>query len=185
MPGGRPSKWDDRYVAVALRLALLGKTDPEIAALLGVSKATLNTWKKQHPGFLDALNSGRAPADGRVAASLFQRAIGYSHDEEKVFLDRNGAVVRVTVKKHYPPDTFAAIAWLNNRQRQLWYKTTARQPVDERDPNETANGIADALRAMADLDGLGLPLPPDDAIQRAVDGDTAPTPLKRKKRGTE
>lgn len=47
---------------------------------------------------------------------MFERAIGYSHPEEKVFCN-NGEVIVHKTTKHYPPDTQAGIFLLTNRQR--------------------------------------------------------------------
>ena len=165
-PVARPSKYHENFLGIATRLALGGKTDQQIAEIFGVSRSTLNSWKKAHPEFQDAINNARAPADGRVAASLWQAAIGYSHPEEKIMLTRSGRVVRVMTTKHYPPNAMAAMYWLNNRDRQYWYQTTARKPSTDEDPKETAQTVADALRAMRDVDGLYAPLP----------GITAPLP---------
>jgi len=168
---GRPSTYDQRFVAVGLRLALLGKTDAEIAHILGVSRSTLNKWKAAHPDFADALTRGRDDADGRVAASLFQRALGYSHKEEKLFLDRNGNVVRAETTKHYPPDTVAAIFWLKNRQRPMWFEARPRDHVPVTDPQDEADALRDALRQMDDMEtATPAPLP----ITPEPDDDDAP-----------
>ena len=58
-------------------------------------------------------------ADADVAASLYHRAMGYSHPEDKIFL-HEGKVVRAQTTRHYPPDTGAAMAWLKNRQGLYW-----------------------------------------------------------------
>lgn len=174
---GRPtSKWSDAYVAQAYRLAMLGLTDKEMAHAFDVSERQFNTWKKKYPQLLQSINNGKLPADGNVALSLYQRAIGYTHEEEIVRVLRNGTTVRVTVKKRHPPDVLACIYWLNNRQRGLWYNTSARKPKDEGDPQDTASAVADALRAMGDIEGVNVPLPADDdELQRALDEARVPT----------
>lgn len=55
---------------------------------------------------------------------LFQRAVGYSHPEEKVF-QYNGEIITHMITKHYPPDTQAAQFWLRNRQPERWKEMTA------------------------------------------------------------
>jgi hypothetical protein len=57
---------------------------------------------------------------------LYQRAVGYTHDEEKIFL-HEGKAVRVKTKKHYAPDATSAIFFLKNRQPQLWRDTKVLQ----------------------------------------------------------
>ena len=54
----------------------------------------------------------RDEADADVAVKLRDRALGYSHSSEKIFLNRDGEVVRVETIEHYPPDTKAAETWL-------------------------------------------------------------------------
>lgn len=170
---GRPSTFDQRFVAVGLRLALLGKTDAEIAHILGVSRSTLNKWKASHPDFADALTRGRDDADGRVAASLFQRALGYSHREEKLFLDRNGNVVRAETTKHYPPDTVAAIFWLKNRQRPMWFEARPRDHTPPPDVQDEAERLMAAMQAMDDLD-TARPAPITEHAEPETDADTDP-----------
>lgn len=58
-------------------------------------------------------------ADDLVEASLFSRAVGYSHPDEKLYLIDN-KIERAKTTKHYAPDTTAAIFWLKNRQPDKW-----------------------------------------------------------------
>lgn len=117
--GGRKSSFKDEYCDLAYKYALLGATDADLAFNFDVSEQTINNWKKQHPEFLLALKRGKEIADTKVADSLFQRAVGYSHDEDKIF-QYEGKPVIVPTKKHYPPDTTAAIFWLKNRKPESW-----------------------------------------------------------------
>ena len=120
-PGrGRPTRYLPEFADVAYRQALLGKTDPEIAETLGVSKTTLNTWKKRYPEFLSAVKAGKEMADGNVAYGLYRRATGYDYPQEKLFLTKDGDVIRETVMVHVPADPGAGMNWLKNRQRDLW-----------------------------------------------------------------
>jgi hypothetical protein len=56
-----------------------------------------------------------------VAGALYKKAVGYEHPAEKIFLSKDGQVVRVPYIQHYPPDTPALMYYLNNRQRALWF----------------------------------------------------------------
>lgn len=116
---GRPTKYDPAFVELAYKYCLLGAVDKELAEFFGVSEATLNNWKKEHPKFLESLKEGRENADTNVARSLYQRACGYSHKEDQIFQYKGQPVVVPTIK-HYPPDTAAAFIWLKNRQRGKW-----------------------------------------------------------------
>ncbi len=120
MPGGRPSKYEPRYhPEQAFKFGLLGLTDEELAGQFDITVSTLNNWKEKHEEFFVALKEGKDGADGKVAASLYHRARGYSHKEDKIF-NNNGEPLIVPTVKHYPPDTTAAIFWLKNRQRGKW-----------------------------------------------------------------
>jgi len=116
---GRPTNYKKEYDEQAYKLCLLGATDKEMADFFGVSEVTFNAWKKKHPEFLKSLKEGKSVADANVAKSLYLRALGYYHPEDKIFND-NGEPLIVPTVKHYPPDPTAAIFWLKNRKPAEW-----------------------------------------------------------------
>lgn len=113
--GGHPTDFRKRYCEQARKLCLLAYTDKDLAAFFEVSESTINNWKIAHPMFLESIKKGKDIADADVADSLYNRAIGYSHKEDKIFID-NGEPVIVPTIKHYAPDPTAIIFWLKNRQ---------------------------------------------------------------------
>jgi hypothetical protein len=120
--GKRPGEqtcYRPEYAVIAFRFMLLGSTMDNLAALLGVCKQTLYTWEKAYPDFSAALAGGREAADTAVAARLYQRAMGYTHEAEEIKVVE-GRIERVTVTKHYPPDPHCAMFWLKNRQPEMW-----------------------------------------------------------------
>lgn len=117
--GGRPSKWQDRFVDDAKRLVELGATDEEIARFLRVQVRTLQRWKHQYPEFCRAFGSGGDAADDRVERALYQRAIGYKQKTSKIF-QHDGVPVIVPTVEHIPPDVGAARYWLASRRRKQW-----------------------------------------------------------------
>ena len=123
---GQPTSYQDKYNAQVRKLCLLGATDKEIADFFNVSEATINNWKIKYPEFLESIKEGKVLADATVSESLYKRANGYSHAEDKIF-NSNGEALVVPTTKHYPPDSTAAIFWLKNRQRDKWRD---RQDVD-------------------------------------------------------
>lgn len=104
-------------------LAHEGKTVEQIADIIGVSKRTIYNWMGAHQDLLHAMRAGRQTADELVEASLFSRAVGYSHPETKLF-QCDGSILSEKVERHYPPDTTAAMFWLRNRQPARWREKT-------------------------------------------------------------
>jgi hypothetical protein len=113
------------------RLNLLGATIVELADFFHVTEAVIYQWRKKHPEFREAFEKGKSIADSRVVERLYQRAIGYSHPETKVFMYR-GQIIREEVTKHYPPDTGAACFWLKNRRRGEWKDKHEHEIVQQR-----------------------------------------------------
>ncbi len=116
----RPTKYKPTYNKQAYKMCLLSATDKQMADFFEVSEATINTWKKEYPTFLESLKKGKIKADAEVAKSLYQRACGYKHAEDKIFHNpgakkKKDRIVIVPTIKHYPPDTAAAFIWLKNR----------------------------------------------------------------------
>ena len=119
MAGGRPSEYRPEYADEARKLCLLGYTDKDLAGHFGVSKTTINSWKKQFPEFLASLRSGKDLADAEVAESLYKRATGYTYDSEKIF-QYEGQIIRAPFTAVVLPDVGAAMSWLKNRQPSTW-----------------------------------------------------------------
>lgn len=117
--GGRKTTYKKEYAELAYNYCLLGATDEQLANFFGVGETTINKWKKAHKEFGESLKKGKAEADARVAQSLYHRALGYSHPEEKIF-QSEGEIIRAETVKHYPPDPTSMIFWLKNRQPTLW-----------------------------------------------------------------
>lgn len=116
---GRPSSYKPEYARQAKKLCALGAIDADLADFFGVSERTINSWKEKHSEFLQSLKEAKSETDSRVVRALFERAIGYSHPEDKIF-NNNGKALIVKTTKHYPPDTAAAFIWLKNRQPDEW-----------------------------------------------------------------
>lgn len=116
---GRPTKYKPEYNETARLLSVQGKINPEIATALGIGLSTFQRWMVDRPDFRDAIKAGKQVADDFVERSLYERAMGYSHPEEKIFL-HEGKEVRVETQKHYPPDPASMIFWLTNRRPDEW-----------------------------------------------------------------
>jgi hypothetical protein len=119
--GGRPSSFRPEYVKQAEKLCKMGATDLDLAGFFEVDVTTIWRWATKHPEFRNAQKSGKEAADDRVERSLYQRAVGYSHDAVKIFMPAGAfAPVHAPYVEHVAPDTTAAIFWLKNRRREEW-----------------------------------------------------------------
>lgn len=75
---------------------------------------------REKPSFMRAIKKGREEADANVGKSLYQRACGYSHPEDKIHVTKDGDVITIPTTKHYPPDATSCIFWLKNRRPDQW-----------------------------------------------------------------
>ena len=128
MPEHGNSKYKPEYAEIAAKLcSKLAATDRQLADYFEVSYQTLNTWKSEHPEFLDSLKQNKEIADENVTKSLYQRAIGYDVVTPRVIGD--GSVVEEV--KHYPADPTSMIFWLKNRQPKNWRDKPEMSPEFE------------------------------------------------------
>jgi hypothetical protein len=132
-PGGRPTLYRPEFEEQVYKLCLLGAIDKDIADFFEVSVATINTWKHEHPKFLESIRNGKRVADTNVAHSLYKRATGAEYTTHQAFkvkrveYDEKGKkiseaeeVITVPVDCAVPPDTTAASFWLKNRASDIW-----------------------------------------------------------------
>ena len=132
---GRPTKYQPKYCKQVVELLHAGFTEKEIADFFEVSPDTITEWKNRYPKFKEAIQTGRMKPVGKVAAKLYERAIGYTYEEvyyEKIMpeeelpgLEGTGAVTQdlyrvKVVKKYLPPDVNAQRIYLNNRASKHW-----------------------------------------------------------------
>lgn len=96
---GRKSGLNEKVKETILRLLKDGKTEDDVAEVIGICRKTLSNWKGKHPELLHAVNEAKLTADELVELSLFGRAVGFK-----------GGI----------PDTQAAIFWLRNRRPKQW-----------------------------------------------------------------
>lgn len=154
MPAGRPSKFKPEFVEQVAKLCSLAATDVDIADFFEVDVATLNRWKLQNPEFCESLKVAKDAADNRVERSLFARATGYEHPDTDIRVV-DGQIVQTEMRKHYPPDTTAAIFWLKNRRSKDWRDRTETEVtgkdgaplIPEMSEEEIARRIAYTLAA--------------------------------------
>ena len=119
MVAGRPSSYRKEFAKQAEKLCELGATDMELADFFEVNVSTIYRWKHTQPKFCEALKVGKDFLDDRVERSLYQRAVGYSFNSEKVF-HHQGTITRADTVEHIAPDAGAAMSWLKNRRGEKW-----------------------------------------------------------------
>jgi len=128
-PYGQPA-YRDHFPEMVFQLRLLGASRTQIAVSLNVTDEQLLLWlnlshhanhaKTEKPELREAYVRGGELADARVSESLYHRAIGYTHEDEKIMSHKDLGIVRVPTLKHYPPDSAAGVFWLTNRQGARW-----------------------------------------------------------------
>jgi transposase len=121
-PGGRPQKvtFDEQLLSCVEAFAADGKTNKQIAEILGVSPWTIYQYKRISPEFSHRLELGKSQADELVEQAMFARATGCWGKEAKTATDKGEVTDVKYVDKWYPPDVKAGIFWLTNRQSQKW-----------------------------------------------------------------
>ncbi|GMM93107.1 helix-turn-helix domain-containing protein [Qipengyuania sp. MTN3-11] len=119
MSPGRPTDYSEDYPEQARKLCELGATDIELADFFQVDVRTIYRWKNTNEEFCQAVKVGKDACDDRVERSLYQRAVGYTFESEKVF-QFQGQIVRAPTREHVPPEPGAAMNWLKNRRGEQW-----------------------------------------------------------------
>lgn len=72
-----------------------GLTDEQIAENMGISRSTLNEWKKKYSDISDTLKRGKEIVDRQVENALLKRALGYEFSEKKY------VQVEMSEEEHY------------------------------------------------------------------------------------
>jgi hypothetical protein len=178
---GYPSGYRRGFAKIAYHLALLGANNTKIAEVLSIDCSTITDWNARIPEFKEAMDRGRAQADGRVAESLYKRARGFSHPDTHIssIKDRVTGEIHTVVTpftKHYPPDTLACIFWLKNRVKETWHdaKRTEHTGADGKPIafQPDLSTLTDAELEMAATLGLKLHGPKDAVDKKGKNSTT-------------
>jgi hypothetical protein len=139
---------DETICEHAEALASQGLTKQQIALALGIGESTLYEKQAKFPEFKDAIKRGQAKGIAKVANALFERAVGFTTEEEKAFCHA-GRIVTQRVIKIYPPDTTAAIFYLKNRAPEDWKDRLPDAPPgnDKPLPQKVSVEIIDGRKA--------------------------------------
>lgn len=135
--------------------ARAGFTDKDIYTNLGIGETTWYDFLNTHRELRDAVDVGRHHAEIIAENSLFKKVTGYSYKEVykqrvKVYDEDGewtGQYEMATVKsvlKHVPPDTNAAVYWLEHRAPNRWQRNPL-PGIDVDEVNNTIKSLADLL----------------------------------------
>lgn len=161
---GRPTAYKDIFADQARKLTRDNKTEKYIAEFFGVSGRTIARWKNKHPEFGQALKEARDEKLSEVEESLFARALGYSHPEEKIFYNpKLDKVVKVETTKHYPPDVGAQAfilkcqaGWRENAPMKGWQGDVSVNITYVSSPEPTEEDIPPQFREIVSKVDSGL-----------------------------
>ncbi|OPH82894.1 hypothetical protein [Nitrobacter vulgaris] len=119
---GRPPRYNpDIHPKAAKVLCAKGATIAELAAAFNVAISTIWLWKTSHSEFFESCRLGLESATDRVERSMFERAVGYTHESTKIFLPAGASKpVYAPYLEHVPPDPRAGEFWLTNRAPDRW-----------------------------------------------------------------
>lgn len=167
---GPKSQYDPKYAQIARVMCAQGATDTVLADAFNVCSNTILNWQAEYPAFKEAVAYGKAQVfDPLVERSLAMRAIGYSVDTEDIKVTKDGDVLRIPVRKHYPPDVTACIFWLKNRRPELWrdvwkIETTNKTEMQKLDSEQLLQLIKEEMaelgidfRMLTKLKGVAPP----------------------------
>ena len=122
-PGGRPTLYKPEYAKQVAKLCQMGATDEEIAKFFEVRVSTIHLWSNAHSEFMEAKKIGKDACDNRVERSLYQKAMGFYREAEKVVLIDDVPTI-VKYQEYVPPSDTAMIFWLKNRRKDKWRDRT-------------------------------------------------------------
>ncbi len=146
MAKGKYAEWLQEDKLVLLQgWARSGLTDEQIAHNIGISRNTLNEWKKKFPPINDTIKKGKEVIDYEVENALLKKALGYDYEEvTKERLSNGELAVTKVVKKHVQGDTTAQIFWLKNRKSKDWRD----KPTQDNDTTTLIESINSLNKAM-------------------------------------
>ncbi|XKF86235.1 DNA-packaging protein [Planococcus rifietoensis] len=82
MAKGKYLEWiTEEGLALLSGWARDGLTDEQIAHNIGISRSTLNEWKKRYPDISDTLKRGKEVVDRIIENAMIKNATGYDYEE--------------------------------------------------------------------------------------------------------
>lgn len=135
---------DEDRLAVLQAWARAGLSDERIAKQIGISRSTLNEWKKKYEPIRTALSTGKENANRLVEHSLFKMTQGGKVKVRKTFklkkveYDGSGKKIREEEyldsgeeEVYIEPDIKAIIFWLKNKMAEDWREKVTEQQTEQ------------------------------------------------------
>jgi len=150
---GRPNKFQKdvkpRFNEIREWLKL-GATDKEVAANLGIHKATFVEYKKKYPELTELLKKGRQDPVVQIKGAMLKRALGFQYEETKVTRQKTvvkgeneedipAVIIRTEVTtKTALPDTAAGLVLLQHWDRNddgstKWSRDPSQKEIKEKE----------------------------------------------------
>ena len=120
--------------------ASMGLSETQIAYNLGISRASLENYKKANLDILNSLKRGKNQADFKVENALYKKATGYIVKEtvavkcKDIYYDDNNNKCQMEpldIEKEVPAETNAIKFWLINRKQGRWKDNPTKAEIDK------------------------------------------------------
>ena len=121
---GKYEKYVEPYFDKIDKLLNEGASEKQVAESLGVSYASWNNYKRDHPEFKELCDKPRTTLVEDLRSALVKKALGYTYEEKEQYIEQEidpktkkptGKKFMKTkiVTRHQPPDTTAIFGALN------------------------------------------------------------------------
>lgn len=147
-PKSRPDYWLTKDGLLSLEgWARDGKTNTEIAGLMGINPSTIGRWIKQYPEIDNAIQTGRRPFVVEIESASFKAATGYWVEETdtQIYIDRKGNKKEMVTKKK---------RWVKPEPNLMQFLLANRKPEKY---SKNPDKLHDALMAAENSTYAGLP----------------------------
>ncbi len=123
--------------------ASMGLSEIQIAYNLGISRSSLENYKKANLDILNSLKRGKNRANFKVENALYKKATGYVIKEsvpcktKDTYYDENGNkcikenITVVEIEKEVPADIQAIKFWLINKEKGKWKENPIKADIDK------------------------------------------------------
>lgn len=123
--------------------AAMGLSEAQISFNLGISRSSLENYKKANVDILNCLKRGKTKADFKVENALYKKAIGYKALKvavqkcKDIYYDDEGRKCQkerletLEYEEEVQPDVQAIKYWLGNRKSGKWKDNPTKADIDK------------------------------------------------------